>query len=250
MTDSASTIWSPAGRASASLEVRLLGLVDFDAALLLQERLVYEISGRNDTFGGLLLCEHPPLITIGREGSRADIRVDFDELLARQIDVRWINRGGGCVVHAPGQLAVYPLLPLDRLGMGLNDFRNRLEESATDVCRELRIPAWRDPGVPGARSRCGMFAHLGAAVKSWVSMHGMFVNVNPAPDFPGLIRSGPNGDSPTSLATARGRPTSMHAVRESLVRNLVERLGYTKYHLHTGHPLLRRTRQKVYQPVQ
>ena len=53
-------------RNTAVLDVRLLGTVDFDAAQFLQERLVYEISGRDDRFGGLLLCEHPPLITVGR----------------------------------------------------------------------------------------------------------------------------------------------------------------------------------------
>ena len=53
-------------RNTAALDVRLLGTVDFDAAQFLQERLVYEISGRDDRFGGLLLCEHPPLITVAR----------------------------------------------------------------------------------------------------------------------------------------------------------------------------------------
>src|SRR5687767_7528881 len=100
--DSIQPDFSP--RASHALEVRLLGLVDFEAALFLQERLVYEIGGRDDTQGHLLICEHPPLITVGREGSRGHILVEPRDLVARQMEVRWLSRGGGCVAHAPGQL--------------------------------------------------------------------------------------------------------------------------------------------------
>lgn len=246
---SSSAIWSPTGRASASLEVHLLGLVDFDSALFLQERLVYEISGRNDTLGGLLLCEHPPIITIGREGSRAHILVDSDELASRQMEVRWLNRGGGCLVHAPGQLAVYPVVPLDRLGIGLSAYRTLLEESIGSVCRDLRVPYYRREDEPGVWCRCGQFAHLGVNVKSWVAYHGLFVNVSPAMDSMRLVRSNRCGEAPASLAAARARPTSMHAVRVGLIRNLASRLGYERFHVYTGHPLLQRTKKKVYVPT-
>src|SRR5207237_1247638 len=95
------TNWPKAGE--ASLEVHLLGLVDFDACLFLQERLVEELSQRDDGHGAVLVCEHPPLITIGREGSQAHILCEPQELVARQLEVRWLNRGGGCLVHVPGQ---------------------------------------------------------------------------------------------------------------------------------------------------
>ena len=77
-----SPVESSKWRHSTALDVRLLGMVDFESALFLQERLVYEISGREDLFGGLLLCEHPPLVTVGRAGSRAHILVDPKELTA------------------------------------------------------------------------------------------------------------------------------------------------------------------------
>ena len=103
--------------ADGALEVFLLGLVDFDAALFLQERLMMHVAQRDDGYGALLICEHPPLITIGRSGSQAEILCDAHELTARQIDVRWLNRGGGALVHVPGQLALYPILPLARRGL-------------------------------------------------------------------------------------------------------------------------------------
>ena len=232
----------------SSLEVRLLGLVDFDAALFLQERLVYEISGRNDTFGSLLLCEHPPMVTVGREGSSGHILADARELAARQMEVRWLNRGGGCLVHAPGQLAVYPILPLDRLGVGLTEYRRRLEECVLGVCRELKLPAHRGDGA-GVWTRCGRIAAIGGAVRSWVSYHGLFVNVAPSMELMRLVRSPDESDRVSSIAASRERVTSMHRVRESLIRNFAEQFGYGQHHLFTGHPLLTRTRRKIHVPA-
>lgn len=237
-----STFWSPAGRESASLEVHLLGLVDFDAALFLQERAVFDLIGRDDTQGRLFVCEHPPLISIGREGSRTHLRAEPAELRSRQIDVRWLNRGGGCVVHAPGQLAVYPVIPLARLGLGLDEYRRRLEECVLDVCRELRIPAERR-AEPGVYCRTGQVAQLAVAVKSWIAYQGIFVNVRPDMALQRLADPPLRGSPLSSLEAQRQRPVLMREARESLVRNLASRLEYADYHLYTGHPLLVRTRR-------
>ncbi|MCH8828665.1 MAG: lipoyl(octanoyl) transferase [Planctomycetes bacterium] len=230
-------------RDAATLEIYFLGIVDFESALVLQNRLVYEISGRNDRQGTLLLCEHPPLITVGREGSREDILVEPRDLTALQLPVRWLNRGGGCLVHAPGQLAVYPVLPLDRLGLGLAEYRRHLQETLIDVCRETNVSATCRPGQSGVFSRGGQLAHVGVAVKSWVSYHGFFLNVSPALQLQRLVRSNADDGSVTSLSAERVRRTPMHLVRESIVRKLTERLGYERWHVYTGHPLFRRTRK-------
>ncbi len=227
------------------LEVHLLGTVDYDAALFLQERLVYEISGRNDCAGGLLLCEHPPLVTIGREGSRAHLLADDREFAARQMEVRWSNRGGGCLVHGPGQLAAYPIVPLDRIGVSPSEYADRLCEAVIDLCTELRVAAWPSETGRGVSCRLGRFAVVGAAVKSWTTYHGLFVNVAPDMNAMRLVDGGPRSERWTSLSAQRGRPTEMHAVREGLVRHLAAVLGYEKHHVHTGHPLLRRTVRKV-----
>jgi lipoyl(octanoyl) transferase len=228
---------------SAALDVRLLGTVDFESALFLQERLVYEISGRDDRFGGLLLCEHAPLLTIGRGGSRSHLLVDSKELNASRLDVRWLNRGGGCVVHSAGQLAIYPVIPLERLGLGLLEYRSRLIGSVLDVCRELGIPAWSVAHPAGVAGRGGQFAYAGVSVKRWVAYQGLFLNVGPLLRLQRLVKPGANGQKATSLEAVRGRVTSMATVRESLIRNLASRLGYAEYHISTGHPLLRRTRR-------
>ncbi len=235
---------SPTGSSSGalrreSLDVYLLGLVDFESCVALQEIILQELSTRV-----LLVCEHLPLLTIGREGSHAHITCERQELTARQIETRWINRGGGCLIHAPGQIAFYPILPLNRIGMGLDQYRNSLEETVLRVAGELRIPAERAVGTSGVVGRTGQFAHIGSAVKSWISYHGMFVNVQPRLDWIRLVQSNPTGLRATSLEVERMSRIGMHSVRESLFRHFAALAGYQQYYLYTGHPLLRRTRRK------
>lgn len=227
----------------ASLEVYLLGLVDFDACLHLQERLVAEVAERNDGHAALLVCEHPSLITIGREGSQAQILCEPRELVARQIEVRWLNRGGGAIVHVPGQLAAYPIFPLASRGVGMVSYRERLERAVMDVCHELLVSTTRTEDRAGVWGRHGQVAQVGVAIRSGVTSHGLFLNVSPRMDALRLVES--IGGRQSSLAAERTRVTSMHSVRESLVRNLAARLEYDRYHLYTGHPLLKRTRRVV-----
>lgn len=230
---------------SRSLDVFLLGLVDFESCVALQEIILQEISGRNDGHGVLLICEHLPLLTIGREGSHAHLTSERQELTARQIETRWINRGGGCLIHGPGQLAFYPILPLGRLGIGLDQYRWMLEETALRMAAEYRIAAERVEGSPGVQGRTGQFAYIGGGVKSWVSYHGMFLNVHPRLDWMRLVQSHPGGLRSTSLEVERMHRIGMHSVRESLMRHFADVSGYRRYHPYTGHPLLRRTRRKL-----
>ena len=230
---------------ASSLEVHLLGLVDYDAALRLQERLVFDVSGRTDTQGILLLCEHPPGVSVGREGSRTHVLANPHDLEACEMEVRWIARGGGAFVHAPGQLAIYPILPLDRLSLGLEQYRERVEEALLLTCRDLRVPAKQAVEAPGLWCRDGQLASLGVAVKSWTTYHGAYLNVAPDPSFLRMVESSPVGERLTSLQTQLRRPVGMHKVREAVVRYLAAGLGYERMHVYTAHPLLKRTLQKV-----
>ena len=255
-----------AARLPGSLEVRLLGTVDFDAAIALQERVAYELSGRRDTNGVLVLCEHPPVISIGREGSRSQVLATEEQLAAAGSPVRWVSRSGGAVVHVPGQLAAYLLLPLDRLMMAPGEYRRRFEEALLGVCHDLRVPAKRLDDGPGLWTRGGQIGHFGAVVKSWVTQQGMWLNVAPEASWLRLVRSELagiprpiGGTVPASPRTARGvveeRVTSlqqqlscrvfMHAARDSALRHIAESFGYDTVHTFTGHPALYRQRRRV-----
>jgi lipoate-protein ligase B len=238
--------WEQFAGKSAALEVFLLGRVDFESALGLQSRLLNQIVDRRDTHGIVFLCEHPPAISIGREGSFADVLAEREELISQQVEIRWLNRGGGAFAHAPGQIAVYSLVPLARLGLGLLEYRRCLEQTLIATAADLKVDAVPGTAVPGATSRCGQFAFIGAGVSDDVTHGGLCVNVSVPPAALDLVRWTRGDQRVTSLAAQRNRPTGIATVRASLVRHLAESLGYDDYHLYTGHPLLHRSTRKVY----
>jgi lipoate-protein ligase B len=238
--------WEHIARSSTALEVYLLGKVDFVSAIGLQSRLLEQVAQRQDTHGIVFVCEHPPSISIGREGSFGDVLVEQDELVARRMEIRWLSRGGGTFVHVPGQVAVYSMVPLHRLNLGLIEYRQRLEQTLIATAADLDVVAERGNEVPGATCRCGQFAFIGAGVRDGVTHGGMYVNVSIPHEALNLVRWNHGTRPVTSLAVQRTRPTAMSTVRESLIRHLAESLGYDSYHLYTGHPLLHRSTRKVY----
>jgi lipoyl(octanoyl) transferase len=228
-----------------TLAVHLLGLVDYSSVLGLQEYLIYELSGCNDASGMLLICEHPPTISMGREATRRDLRIDGNDREFRELPVHWVSRGGGAFTHAPGQLALYLLVPLRKLQLGLAEFQRLFEQSVLATCRELKIPSKRRDGEPGLWSRGGQLAYFGASVRSWITCHGMFLNVTVDRRFLELTMPNPVGERSTTMQSQRLRPVSMSQVRESLIRHLSDGFGYEMADVSTGHPLLTRTTQRV-----
>src|SRR5262245_56489350 len=105
-----------------ALQAYLLGAVDFESILRLQRRLHFDVTGNRD-WAALIVCEHPPFISVGRHGSHGHLRLDAAD---RGWSVRWVPRGGGCWLHLPGQIALYAVMPLDRLGLSIQSYLSRL----------------------------------------------------------------------------------------------------------------------------
>jgi lipoyl(octanoyl) transferase len=232
--------------APPTLEIYSLGIVDYPSVLRLQDRIAYEIAGRGDALGTALVCEHPPAVSIGREGGYQDLRVPPEEFSRRLIDIHWVPRGGGNLVHAPGQLGVYLILPLRRLGCGVREYRQRLSAVLERTCREFRVP------VKSSRDGCLTIARTGAvgfvctAVKSWVTNFGLYLNVEPDLTLLRLCANAEGGARTSSLVADRMRHLSMAGIREALTRHLAEQFGYSKTHFYTAHPLLTRTTKRVH----
>jgi lipoyl(octanoyl) transferase len=224
----------------AVLQAYLLGSVEFEAALAFQRRLVYTVAGdRSGAF--LVLCEHPPLITVGRQGSRTHILCEPEELTARRWGVRWVNRGGGCLMHAPGQLAVYPVLALDRLGLGLQGYLDRLHEVVLAVLDDFGVRGQTRPGHPGVWVGARLIAGFGVAVRDWVAYYGVALNVNPSLDLFRRVRCGAAGDGPmTSLERERRGPLRPALVRQRLLEHFAARFGFARVALFSDHPSLSR----------
>jgi lipoyl(octanoyl) transferase len=168
---------------------------------------------------------------------RADVRLTGAELVQRQLEIRYINRGGGAILHAPGQLAIYPIVPLQQHGWMIGEYLRRLQKTLADVLVEFNVKPATVPGSMALSGRSGVLAAVGVSVRQGVTMHGAFLNVNPEMrDFGRVAVAG--GQTMSSLLSHRALPTKMSKVRAALVTHLAEALALERYHLHTGHPLL------------
>jgi lipoate-protein ligase B len=232
-------------RSSEALDVYLLGLADFDAVQALQRMILDDLSQREDRLGVLIICEHSPVVSIGRDGSIADLLAGPDELVARQLHVRHVARSGGVILHGPGQLSGYLLLPLDRLKVSRSAFDLRLQSVLQSVASELRVPAWPGRILPGLECRCGQFAWLCTGMDSGASSHGFVLNVNPDVVGQRMVQPAPAGGAIASMSMQRMRVVPMSKVREALVRHLSAEFGYDDFHVYTRHPLLIRTTKLV-----
>ena len=137
-----------------------LGRTGYAEALALQEE-VAALVGAGRLKNTLLLLEHPPVLTLGRNASRANILAS-DELLGRRgVTVHEINRGGDVTYHGPGQLVGYPIFDLRTLKgpsggrMGPVDFVRGMEEALIRVCLEFGVRAGRLDGLTGVWVKAG-----------------------------------------------------------------------------------------------
>jgi lipoyl(octanoyl) transferase len=218
-----------------ALQAYLLGAVDFESILRLQRRLHFDVTG-NRNRAALIVCEHSPLITVGRHGSHGHLRLDADE---RGWPVRWVPRGGGCWLHVPGQIALYPILPLDRLGLAIPEYLRRLATVLIRVLGDFSIhqgPRIADAGVcVGQRP----LATLGIAVRDQVTTFGACFNLCPDLELFRGIRCHPAATEPmTSLERERRGPVRPSLVRERLVDHFAEAFGFSRVLPFSDHVLL------------
>src|ERR1035441_5184814 len=131
-----------------------LGRVDYDEGLRLQAEIA-ELVTEGRLQNVLLLLEHPPVLTLGRNADRANVLASDELLAARGVTVHEINRGGDVTYHGPGQLVGYPIFDLRTLSnasggrMGPVDFVRGMEEALIRLCSGLGVRAGRICGLTG-----------------------------------------------------------------------------------------------------
>ena len=164
------------------------------------------------------LLEHPGVLTLGVRGALSDIRADATLPVARA------DRGGQVTCHAPGQLVVYLLADLPRLGLGVRALVARLEDALLGLCADAGLAARREPGQPGVYARGAKLASIGLRVRRGRSSHGLALNVDPDLRlFAQAAMCGRAGMQTTSLR-ACGVPWSLPETRERLLSQLLRRL--------------------------
>jgi lipoyl(octanoyl) transferase len=161
----------------------------------------------------LILLEHPPVLTLGRNSTRANILLSDDELATKGVEVHEINRGGDVTYHGPGQLVGYPIFDLrgDLPGkrgphLGPVDFVRLMEEALILTCKDFGVPAQRICKRTGVWTYAGgsitekKLAAIGIHVSQAVTSHGFALNVTPdLRDFEWIVPCGITDRTVTSL---------------------------------------------------
>ena len=166
-----------------------LGVKDYKETWDYQEKLFQELldekkNNPNSNFGGyLLFVEHPHVYTLGKSGEANNLLISGPFL--KQINATYyrINRGGDITYHGPGQIVGYPVIDLEKFGMGVREYIEKLEESVIKYLEKVTIKAgrmegatgvWLGAGTHNARKVCA----IGVRVSRFVTMHGFALNIN------------------------------------------------------------------------
>jgi len=202
------------------LHVRRLGLADYETVW----RAMQAFTDQRDetTADELWVVEHPPVFTQGQAGRAEHI------LTPGEIPVVQVDRGGQVTYHGPGQIVIYPLIDIKRLGMGVRELVSGIEQAIIAVLSDYGIEAGLIEGAPGVYVDGVKIASLGLRIRKGRSFHGLAFNIDM--DLEPFQRINPCGFEDlevTQLAAFVDQP-SMVDVQDRLVAGLSRFLGYNE----------------------
>ena len=179
--------------------------------------------------------EHPPVYTLGKSGHAENLLVNQEALEAMGAQFFHIDRGGDITFHGPGQLVCYPILDLERIGIGLREYIEALEEAVIRTTARYGIAAGRIAGAsgvwigegatPDGEGRPRKICAIGVRSSRYVTMHGFALNVTT--DLEWFSRINPCGFTDrgvTSIAAETGSQPSMQEVKQLVIRELATAL--------------------------
>ena len=219
------------------ISVVQLGTADYCTALRLQQKLV-DLRKQNHIGDVLLLLEHNPVITLGRNATPANLLASPALLQQRGVELFESDRGGDITFHGPGQLVAYPIVDLrtfptpdgKRKTLGVIEFVRKLEDSIIRTCADFRIPTrriagltgvWTEPRQESSPATEAKIAAIGIHISRAVTSHGLAINVNTDLNFFDLIiPCGITAKPVTSFAKELGHAVDLNRVAQSLTRNL------------------------------
>jgi lipoyl(octanoyl) transferase len=200
-----------------------LGLIDYEAALRLQNQLA-QARMEERTADVLLLLQHPPVITMGKSGKVQNV-LDPRTIQEKNIKVIFTDRGGDVTYHGPGQLVLYPILNLRLHGLSVPGYVGKLEETAIRTLDRYGIQARRIEKLRGVWVGNEKVAALGVHLARWISKHGLALNVNTNLDPFDLINPCGTGRKATSMARILGREVPMEEVEMRMMEAFSEVFG-------------------------
>ncbi|GAB4011355.1 MAG: lipoyl(octanoyl) transferase LipB [Bdellovibrio sp.] len=202
-----------------------LGLISYQDAYSKQLHIVEDVkNGAEET---LIICSHPPVVTLGKKADPEEIRFWKGEVVQ-------IERGGRSTYHGPNQVIIYPVVDLARHGQNLSGYLEVLENSMIVVLNSLGLkatgnPDRGNPDLTGIWINGLKIASIGIAVKRWVTYHGLALNLDHDPHaFQGINPCGKDASIMTSLEALLGKKVDRSTFEKTLSEELVMNLEKLK----------------------
>jgi lipoyl(octanoyl) transferase len=208
-----------------------LGLVSYADASALQQRLAAaRKSGLIDDV--FLLCEHPHVITLGRNANRQNLLASEHVLRQKAVELHASNRGGDVTYHGPGQIVGYPILNLAGIKRDVGWYVRTLEEAMIRASADFGAAAYRVPGKTGIWVQAGAseekLAAIGVHISRWVTSHGFAYNVSTdLRYFDLIVPCGIADRKATSLEKLLRRSVPLEEVKLRLTRHLTDLFSLT-----------------------
>jgi lipoyl(octanoyl) transferase len=210
------------GGSSRPLDVRRLGRLSYAEGLALQERLVDERK-RGVIPDTLLLLEHNPVVTLGRNARAENLLLSEDLLRARGIDLFEAGRGGDVTYHGPGQVVGYPIVEIPEGKRDVHRYVRDLEDVMIRVCADHGFAARRIAGKSGTFVGEDKIGAIGVRISRWVTSHGFAFNVNTnLTGFDVIVPCGLRDQGVTSLAKLLGHEVPVEGVMDQLAARFIE----------------------------
>ncbi len=206
----------------AVVRVEDWGLAPYGEAWARQKAYVAEAIAHPETWEDrLVFCEHPPVITLGRNAHTENILLPEALLQARGIEVYHVERGGDVTYHGPGQVVGYPILRLERYKCDISWYMRSLEEMIIQAIADWGLSGTRLSGFTGVwlLHPPRKIAAMGVKLSRWVSMHGFALNVNTdLTAFNLIVPCGIRDKAVTSMAQELGHPVPLQTVKNRLAQ--------------------------------
>ena len=204
------------------------GLIPYSTAYEKQKKLFEQLleakSGKQNINNTLIFCEHPPVITIGKNGKFSNLVYPENILKEKGVSLFHINRGGDVTYHGPGQLVVYPIFDLDTFHLGLKSYIHLLEEAIIRLLSIYNIKAERLKGATGVwldtdkPQRTRKICAIGVKTSRYVTMHGLALNINTDLNYFRLINPcGFVDKGITSMQMESGKEINFETVKNQLL---------------------------------
>jgi len=203
------------------------GLIDYAEGLERQKKCVHNVIAGEG--GHLILCEHPAVLTLGRQTHPQSLLYQRKEIEGRGVMITSVDRGGDVTLHAPGQLIVYPIFNLNNRGKNLKVYMEKLQEVAVDLLKNFGILAISISGQRGVFVGPDKIISIGVGVRKWVTYHGLGINVNTDLSLFDLIKPCGLNVRMTSMQKLKGHPVPLKDVKAKAVELFEKHFNFPSF---------------------